>query len=109
MLVFTRKRDDEVILRLLKELPAGTEIVIKQLDVRGDKSRMGITAPNSISVHRREVQDAIDRENAAVDLKDAVKRAVRNAAMKREPAAVACCGGNRGSGASQCAAEDGRM
>jgi carbon storage regulator len=43
----------------------GDDVEIKIVDVRGDKVRLGITAPKSISVHRREVYDAIQREKAA--------------------------------------------
>jgi cytosine/creatinine deaminase len=35
------------------------------VDIRGDKVRLGITAPREISVHRQEVYDAIRRENRA--------------------------------------------
>ncbi len=40
----------------------GDDVEITIVDVRGDKVRLGITAPRSIPVHRREVYDAIQRE-----------------------------------------------
>ena len=40
----------------------GDEVEITIVDVRGDKVRLGITAPKSIAVHRREIYDAIQRE-----------------------------------------------
>jgi carbon storage regulator len=40
----------------------GDDVEITIVDVRGDKVRLGITAPKSISVHRREIFDAIQRE-----------------------------------------------
>jgi carbon storage regulator len=43
----------------------GDDVEITIVDVRGDKVRLGITAPKSISVHRREIFDAIQREKAA--------------------------------------------
>jgi len=43
----------------------GDEVEITIVDVRGDKVRLGITAPKSIPVHRREVYDAIQREKKA--------------------------------------------
>ena len=41
----------------------GDEIVVTIVDIRGDKVRLGIQAPTDIPVHRREVFDAIQREN----------------------------------------------
>ena len=40
----------------------GDEVEITIVDVRGDKVRLGITAPKSIAVHRKEVYEAIQRE-----------------------------------------------
>ena len=42
----------------------GDDVEITIVDVRGDKVRLGITAPRSISVHRKEVYEAIQREKA---------------------------------------------
>ena len=40
----------------------GDDVEVTIVDVRGDKVRLGITAPREISVHRREVYEAIQRE-----------------------------------------------
>jgi carbon storage regulator len=40
----------------------GDNVEVIIVDVRGDKVRLGITAPKDVSVHRREVYDAIQRE-----------------------------------------------
>jgi carbon storage regulator len=40
----------------------GDDVEIIIVDVRGDKVRLGITAPKSVPVHRREIYDAIQRE-----------------------------------------------
>jgi len=40
----------------------GDDVEITIVDVRGDKVRLGITAPKGIAVHRREIHDAIQRE-----------------------------------------------
>jgi len=40
----------------------GDEVEITIVDVRGNKVRLGITAPKNIPVHRREIYDAIQRE-----------------------------------------------
>ena len=65
MLVLSRQRDETIMI--------GDEIEITVVDIRGDKVRLGITAPRQIQVHRKEVYDAIRRENAeaaAVDVED---------------------------------------
>ncbi|MHC4646116.1 MAG: carbon storage regulator CsrA [Planctomycetota bacterium] len=54
MLVLSRQKDESIMI--------GDEVEITIVDVRGDKVRLGITAPKSIAVHRREVYDAIQRE-----------------------------------------------
>jgi len=43
----------------------GDDIEIAVCDIRGDKVRLGITAPKGISIHRKEIIDAIRRENRA--------------------------------------------
>jgi carbon storage regulator len=42
----------------------GDDVEIIIVDVRGDKVRLGITAPKTISVHRKEVYNAIQQEKA---------------------------------------------
>ena len=56
MLVLSRQRDESIMI--------GDDVEIIIVDVRGDKVRLGITAPKSIPVHRREIYDAIQREKA---------------------------------------------
>lgn len=51
----------------------GDNIEITIVDIRGDKVRLGITAPNNIPVHRKEVYEAIKQENrqaAEIKLED---------------------------------------
>ena len=55
MLVLSRQRDETIMI--------GDEIEITVVDIRGDKVRLGISAPTSIAVHRKEVYEAIRREN----------------------------------------------
>ena len=55
MLVLSRQRDETIMI--------GDEIEISIVDIRGDKVRLGINAPTRIAVHRKEVYDAIRREN----------------------------------------------
>jgi len=55
MLVLSRQRDETIMI--------GDEIELTVVDIRGDKVRLGIKAPPRIAVHRKEVYDAIRREN----------------------------------------------
>ena len=43
----------------------GDDVEITIVDIRGDKVRIGISAPSKVPVHRKEVYDAIKRENLA--------------------------------------------
>jgi carbon storage regulator len=54
VLVLTRKSNQSIMI--------GDEIEISVLSVMGDKVRIGIQAPRSIPVYRREVYAAIQRE-----------------------------------------------
>ncbi|HEX7011058.1 MAG TPA: carbon storage regulator CsrA [Phycisphaeraceae bacterium] len=69
MLVLSRQRDETIMI--------GDDIEITVVDIRSDKVRLGITAPRQVQVHRKEVYEAIQRENAAAaqvrvdDLSDA--------------------------------------
>jgi carbon storage regulator len=56
MLVLSRQRDETIMI--------GHEIEITVVDIRGDKVRLGINAPRDVQVHRKEVYEAIRRENA---------------------------------------------
>lgn len=48
----------------------GDNVEVIIVDVRGDKVRLGITAPKAISVHRKEVYEAIQREKAGEKSED---------------------------------------
>lgn len=56
MLVLSRQRDESIMI--------GDDVEIIIVDVRGDKVRLGITAPKNIPVHRREIYEAIQREKS---------------------------------------------
>ncbi len=53
MLVLSRKKDEKIVI--------GDNISIMVVEIRGDKVRLGIEAPRDVSVHRREVYEAIKR------------------------------------------------
>lgn len=56
MLVLSRHHNQSIIIRV----PGGPEIKMQVVDIRGDKVRIGITAPGEVTVHREEVQRAIN-------------------------------------------------
>ncbi len=55
MLVLSRQRDETIMI--------GDDVELTVVDIRGDKVRLGITAPFHIAVHRKEIYDAIKGEN----------------------------------------------
>jgi len=55
MLVLSRLRDESIII--------GENVVVTIVDIRGDRVRLGIDAPSEIPVHRKEIHEAIAREN----------------------------------------------
>jgi carbon storage regulator len=59
VLVLSRLKEEEIVI--------GDNIRVKILDVRGDKVRLGITAPRDVSVHRLEVYEAIKAAETTTD------------------------------------------
>ena len=53
MLVLSRKRNEAIVIN--------DDIEIVVVEIRGDKVRLGVVAPKEVSVHRREVFEAIRR------------------------------------------------
>ena len=51
MLVLSRKKDQSVRI--------GSDIVITIIEIRGDKVRLGFSAPKDVSIHRQEVYEKI--------------------------------------------------
>ena len=62
MLVLSRQHDESIMI--------GDDVEITIVEIRGDKVRLGIEAPQSVSVHRREVWCAIQKAKAAADRGD---------------------------------------
>lgn len=50
MLVLSRHADESILI--------GSDIVVTVVAIRGDKVRLGITAPAEVEVDRREIRDA---------------------------------------------------
>lgn len=55
MLVLARKPNQSIMI--------GDDIEIRIVDVRGDQVKIGISAPKSVKVHRKEVYEEIKRAN----------------------------------------------
>ena len=55
MLVLSRRADESLYI--------GDEIKITVLDIRGGQVRIGITAPDTIKVHREEVYQRINKDS----------------------------------------------
>lgn len=56
MLVLSRKKNESIVIN--------DDITIVVVEIRGDKVRLGVEAPKEIPVHRREVFDAIHRNDS---------------------------------------------
>lgn len=55
MLVLTRKKGETIII--------GEEIEVTVLDIKGDNIKIGISAPKSVSIVRKEIYLAVKEEN----------------------------------------------
>ncbi len=54
MLVLSRKKNESIIINDV--------ITVTVVEIRGDKVRLGIEAPKEVTVHRREVYEAIQNQ-----------------------------------------------
>jgi carbon storage regulator len=60
MLVLSRKKNESIVI--------GDDIEITVIEVASNKIRLGIKAPANVSVHRREIYDAIkEKEKSGQD------------------------------------------
>ncbi|HOE21308.1 MAG TPA: carbon storage regulator CsrA [Spirochaetota bacterium] len=57
MLVLARKINESIMI--------GDDVEIVIIDIKGDQVKLGIKAPKTISVHRKEIYDEIQKENIA--------------------------------------------
>ncbi|MBN1256417.1 MAG: carbon storage regulator CsrA [Planctomycetes bacterium] len=55
MLVLSRRKDETIMI--------GDNVEITIVDIKGDTVRIGIDAPREVTVHRKEIYEAIQREN----------------------------------------------
>jgi carbon storage regulator len=66
MLVLSRKKNESIVI--------DNNITIVVVEIRGDKVRLGVEAPKEVPVHRREVFEAIRRQQLAA-AEEAARRA----------------------------------
>ena len=71
MLVLTRKINESIMI--------GDNIEVVVVSVHGEQVKIGIKAPREVTVHRREVYEAIQKENiaAATQKVDTLTQAVK--------------------------------
>ena len=60
MLVLSRKKNESIIIN--------DNITVTVIEIRGDKVRLGIEAPKDVTVHRREVYEAIQNQAKSHEL-----------------------------------------
>lgn len=68
MLVLSRKKNESITI--------GENIRVMIIDVHGDRVRIGIEAPKDIPVHRKEILEAILRENLKISPASSEENAV---------------------------------
>jgi carbon storage regulator len=59
MLVLSRKKNESIIIN--------DNIVVTIVDIKGNKVRLGFEAPKEVTIHRREVFEAIKRSEGSAD------------------------------------------
>jgi len=62
MLILTRKPDEAIMI--------GDEIQVRIVAIKGNQIRLGISAPNDVVVHRKEVYERIQNENLQAQRKE---------------------------------------
>lgn len=62
MLALSRKLNESIIL--------GNDIEITLLEIKGDQAKLGISAPRSIPIYRKEIYMQIQEENKEAALSD---------------------------------------
>lgn len=80
MLVMTRKRDESILV--------DRNIEITVVEIRGDKVRLGVSAPKEVPVHRREVYESIHGIDEGAAMSPEAAAAVPPPELK-EPSLVA--------------------
>lgn len=56
MLVLSRRKNESIVIN--------DDLIITVIEIRGDKVRLGIEAPKNVPVHRKEVYEAIKKQES---------------------------------------------
>lgn len=80
MLILSRKVDEKIVI--------GNDISVAIVEIRGDQVRIGVDAPKTIKVFRKEVFDAILAENLAAVESKPVLPVVNFGNAKQEKTAI---------------------
>ena len=70
MLVLSRKKNESIVI--------DNDITIVVVEIRGDKVRLGVEAPKEVPVHRREVYEAIKRNESKDSSSESSNEATRD-------------------------------
>lgn len=79
MLVLSRKKNESIVIN--------DNITVVIVDVRGDKVRLGVDAPSDVTVHRKEVFDAIAKESSGESVNNEA-REINNSSLAIAPTLV---------------------
>lgn len=59
MLVLSRRADEEIVITV-----GDVQVRVSVVAIRGDKVRLGFTAPSDVTINRAEIQARIDHEGS---------------------------------------------
>jgi carbon storage regulator len=66
VLVLSRKKNEVICI--------GDDVQVTVLEIRGDKVRLGITAPRDVDIHRHEVWTAIQDEATVEHVQESIEQ-----------------------------------
>ena len=76
MLILSRKKNESIVIN--------NDITVMVVEIRGDKVRLGIDAPREIPVHRREIYEAIQRNEQSPKDEAAAEAAEKTTTDKQD-------------------------
>jgi carbon storage regulator len=79
MLILARRMSESIII--------SDDIEVSVIDIKGDQVKIGINAPRTVKVYRKEVYEAIQRENKAAMMSAASIPSLDQFLEKKKPGA----------------------